>query len=392
MSKFKVMGVGIDTTHLDYTPGEEFDFDYMFTSITANNENVLKGYSPGAPLVTYIDFLDKSDEAINNHLDLLERDKVDLLLVDANCDFKKYVDTINTSLASETVDSIGIYGPTSIDQVKEIQNVLPNIKYIGLEICPLNFNYELITWAEENGIEIIGFNPFGGHISAAGIIDSFSVPYLLGFASTYCALVFLSGRDIVTAGDDRGYITNLIGEETSDIYKLDKSVNKLYKPFKKAVGVSLKLDANHTLPLNNQEAIFSPSELVIKLGQAEEETRDFDTEVGSIIDSVYSFYRGFKTPEDTESDAAIIALIKNRIMELIKNNNNDLSVSFGKLGENIIIINVKEKVRGKLFGRVKRTLYRNFLLSVNNKSLEFCELFSSSPEIHQSANDSESNS
>ena len=392
MNKFKVMGVGIDTTHLDYTPGEEFDFDYIFTSITANNESVLRDYSPGASLITYIDFLDKSDEAINNHLDLLGKDSIDLLLIDANCNFKKYVDTVNSSLVSGAVESVGIYGPTSIDQVKEIQEVLPNLKYIGLEICPLNFNYELITWAQENNIDIIGFNPFGGHISAAGMIDSFSAPYLLGFASTYCTLVFLSGRDVFTAADDRGYIVNLIDQETSDIYKLDKSVNNLYKPFKRAVGVSIKLDSNHVLPLNNQRAIFAPSDLDIKLGEAVEDVKDFDIFVGSVIDNVYSFYQDFKIPEDTESDAAILSLIKTRVIELIKKEDSDLEVSFRKLGENILIINTTKKIKGKVFKRTKKVLYENYLLSVNNKSLEFCELFASNPEIAQSANNSESNS
>ena len=35
MSKFKILGVGIDTRTLDYVPSDEFDFDYMMTSVSA---------------------------------------------------------------------------------------------------------------------------------------------------------------------------------------------------------------------------------------------------------------------------------------------------------------------------------------------------------------------
>ena len=190
MSNFKIKGVGIDTTKLDYAPSEEFEFDYVFTSITANNEVYIKNLSKYAQIVTYINFLDKSDEAIREHLDLLDKDSIALLLIDANCDFIKYADTINSCIDLGYVEEVGIYGPTSIERVKEIQEVLPSLRFVGLEFSPLNFNYELISWMVENNLELIGFNPFGGHISAAGMIDAFTVPYLLEFSSKLGFLKF----------------------------------------------------------------------------------------------------------------------------------------------------------------------------------------------------------
>ena len=145
MAKFRVEGVGLDTTTLEYQPGEDFEFQYIFTSISSNNENIVKDFSPGAALVTYIDFLDKADEAIISHLELLDRSIVDLLLVDAKCDFLKYADVLSSCVSLGSVDTIGIYGPESVDRIKEIQEVLPNLKYIGLELCPLNFNYEVVS-------------------------------------------------------------------------------------------------------------------------------------------------------------------------------------------------------------------------------------------------------
>jgi len=388
MSEFKIKGAGLDTTTLDYTPSEEFDFEYIFTSITANNEHVVRDYSKGASLITYINFLDKSDEAISSHLNLLDRKKIDLLLVDANCDFVKYVDTLNTSIDIGNVDSIGVYGPTSVERVKEIQEVLPNLQYIGIEICPLNFNYELVSWAIENGLQIIGFNTFGGHVSSAAIVDSFSVPYLLGFASTYCTLIFLSGRDLFTAADNKGYIEELIGKESSDIYKLEKSISKLYKPIRRSIGVSLKLDLNHTLPLYNQEAIFRPDELEIKLGDPKEEVRDFDVVVGSVEDLVYDYYGDFKTPEDIDSDEAMIALTKSHVMDILKEEyGEDWTVTFNKIGDKLFIINLsKPTFKGKwIFKKMVGFKSVNYIYSINNKSLEFCKLELSGEEPNNKA-------
>lgn len=396
MSKFRIQGVGLDTTHLEYQPGEDFEFDYLFTSIRANNENVVRGYSNYAPLVTYIDFLDKADEAVISHLELLGRNMVDLLLVDAKCDIKEYAPTLSSLVDGGIVDVIGIYGPTSVDQVKEIEELLPDLKYIGLELCPYNFDHDLVSYILESEKEIVGFNPFGGYIHSAEMISTFTVPYLLGFASNYSTLLFLSGRDIFTAANDRDYIGELVDTEASEIYNLDQTIKEEEKEIKQGVGVSIKLDPNHTLPLVDPEAIFSPSDLSITLGEAENDTKDFDIELGSIEDLVYDYYDEFKIPHDTDDDRNILALIKPRIMGLIKKDYPEISgwnLEWNKIGDKIIIISlVRSVIRGKwIFKRQTKVAYKNYLLAVNSKSLEFCALDTNS-EMVQSADPEDSNS
>ena len=385
MAKFRVEGVGLDTTTLEYQPGEDFEFQYIFTSISSNNENIVKDFSPGAALVTYIDFLDKADEAIISHLELLDRSIVDLLLVDAKCDFLKYADVLSSCVSLGSVDTIGIYGPESVDRIKEIQEVLPNLKYIGLELCPLNFNYEVVSWALENGIDIIGFNPFGGRISAAGLIDSFSVPYLLGFASHYSKLLFLSGRDLFTAADGRDYVSQLIdAEEEEPIYDLEKNVFKLYKPLKKSVHVSIKFDSTYTLPVDNPRSIFSPSEVVLKIGKEEKKTADeIEIVPDSVEDNVYSYYGQFTPPQDTDSDEIRMALLKPRIIDFLELEWPGWNVEFSKLGERIIIFNVSRIPKKGFLKRREPEEYKNYLFSIINGELEFHQLFSS--EIPQSA-------
>ena len=152
MSKFRIEGVGIDTTTLEYLPGEDFEFQYIFTSISSNNENIVRDFSKNAALVTYIDFLDKSDEAIISHLELLERDTIDLLLVDSKCDFIKYADTLSSCVDSGQVDTIGIMEPESVERIKEIQEVLPNLKYIGL--FATGYNNIDIEYCRKNNITV----------------------------------------------------------------------------------------------------------------------------------------------------------------------------------------------------------------------------------------------
>ena len=390
MSKFRIEGVGIDTTTLEYLPGEDFEFQYIFTSISSNNENIVRDFSKNAALVTYIDFLDKSDEAIISHLELLERDTIDLLLVDSKCDFIKYADTLSSCVDSGQVDTIGIMEPESVERIKEIQEVLPNLKYIGLSFCPLNFNYDIISWALDNGIDIIGFNPFGGHISSAGIIDSFSVPYLLGFASTYSKLLFLSGRDLFTAADGRDYVSELIDKESNPIYELKKNVNKLYKPLKKTVNVSVKLSPDFTLPIDNPRSIFSPEEVVLKVGDAEKYvTPELDIKSGGVEDNVYTYYRDFIPPKDTESDENRIALLKPRIIDFLELEYPGWNIEFSKIGDRVLVFNLTKIEETKILKRKKTVDTKNYLFSIVSGELDFYEI---NPEIPQSANNEDLNS
>lgn len=385
MSKlFKIEGVGLDLTTLDYSPSEDNEFGYLCTSITANNEDAISEYvkqCSGSPLVTKIDFLDRSSEAVGLHLDQIGRGTIDLLLVDAKCDFIKYADELSFLVDRGYVDAIGIYNPESVDRIKEIQTVLPNLEYIGMDICPLNFNHEIISWAYEEAIQIIGFNAFGGHISSQAVIDSFSVPYLLEFFASYVTLGFLSSRDIFAARQDRDYLDSLIGKEVKNpkMYSLDKSVFKLLKPIKKAVEVSLKLDVNHIIPLGFQDTLYVPEELEIRLGKAAEETRDFDVEVGSLEDDIYKYYEDFITPKDTDSDLAILSLFRPHVVETIKyyySEDKGWEVRSSRAGEKLFIITaIKPHFWGfGMFKRLDGAEMKNYMLYINNKSLEFCEL------------------
>lgn len=390
MKTFKIQGVGLDCTTLDYPPLEEMDFDYLFTSIEANNEEVIRGFvrdvNPSSPLITRLGFLDRCFDAVTNHLDGLGRDSIDLLLVDSGCDFVKYADKLSYLVESRLVDVIGVYNPDSVDRLKEIMSVVSNLKYVGLEICPLNFNYDLVKFIQEQGLEIVAFNPFGGKLSSWGLINSFSVSYLLEFMAFYSVLGILSGHDVYLSWKEKDYLNGLIGKPVRDenLYSLDRNVSKLYEPFNKMIGMSLKIDLNHTMPVQLPDSIFSFDEVELNLGEAIEDTRDFDIAVGGIEDEVYDAYRDFEVPEDTESDLAIISLFKPTVKDIIQERlGPDWVVSEQKVDEKIFIIYAICPVyRGRwIFRRLREMKIKNYLFCINNKSLEFTLL----DEITQSA-------
>ena len=167
-NKFKINGVGLDTRRLTVCPSSSFDelFDYIHTSISENNDYIISDFikhQSGASLITTVDFSDTLETALTGHLLTIGRNKIDLLLISSNCNWD--FDNIKQLKTSGIIDSVGISNPDSIDRIIELREKL-DIRYISLELCPLNFKYDIISWCSENNITILGFNPFGGHISA----------------------------------------------------------------------------------------------------------------------------------------------------------------------------------------------------------------------------------
>lgn len=314
MSTYKIRGVGLDTTNLDYI-ADVGDFDYLHTSISANNGLIIRGILEEsiATIITSIDFLDQSKTAITNHLYELGRDKIDLLLINTSCDFEKYSEEIKGLLESELVDQIGLKNPNSPEEIKRIMKTVPKIKYISLELCPLNFNYDVVKFCEDNEIDILVFNPYGGYISAPTLIDSFTMPYLLNFAAYYGTIVFLSGRELSSKAQ-KAYLEPLIGTdiENESIYQLNKNIKKLVKPIKKMVNTSIIVNEDITLPFKSlQSSLFSGDDLILSLDKTYYNI-DEDIEVDDVAKYVKDRLedKEYKLPQDTGNDGDLLSVLR----------------------------------------------------------------------------------
>ena len=376
--KFKISGVGLDTRRLTICPSETFDelFDYIHTSISENNDYIISDFikfQSGASIITTIDFSDTMETAIAGHLLTIGREKIDLLLINSNCSWD--ITNINHLKSSGMVDSIGISNPDSIERIIELQKEMRGeIKYISLDLCPLNFKYDIVNWCIENNITMLGFNPFGGHISAPSIIDSFSIPYLLGFSASYCSIVFLSGEDIFQTIPERDYLNNLIGKDVEPKYILKKNVSKLYKPIKKTVETSINISDNIIFPYNCPEIIYNPEELVLTLGKTTEIIPE-QTEPTEIESEVYQLLNLLYMPKDSDIRSQF-AIFRYRVIELLKVKFPEVTWEhvYGKLGDKLMAIVVrKEDKTGWIKKKVDVTSHTFILGMTSDNKVYFSE-------------------
>ena len=344
MSMYKIKGVGLDTTNLDYV-ADVGEFDYLHTSISANNGLIVRGILEEsiATIITSIDFLDQLRVAVVNHLFELGKDKLDLLLINSSCDFEKYADQIQELLDDGLVDQIGIKNPNSPEEIERIMKTIPKIKYISLELCPLNFNYEVVKFCEDNDIDLLVFNPFGGYISAPVLIDSFTIPYLLNFAAYYGTIVFLSGREL-SSNSQRQYLEALIDSDVEDesLYPLTKSVRRLVKPIKKMVNTSIIINEDITLPFKAlQSSLFSREDLILNLDKTFYNV-DEDIEEDDVVKYIKEMLEnkdGYKLPEDARNDSDSLSVLRSFISSWLnlEFSAKDTIINTIKLSNNIFV-------------------------------------------------------
>lgn len=334
---FKISGIGIDTSTIEYGPSDERcnqdNYEYIHTSISSNNDFIINKYvesQPTATLITSIGFLDNIKPVILGHLEALGRSKLDLLLFDltVDLDWDNYGESITNSLKElkegEVIEEVGLKNPKSIKDIEKIKKYLGDIKYIALDICPFNFNYDIIDWCNTNKINLIGFNCFGGFLSSANLISSFTVPYLLAFSANYCDVVILSGRDLFLSGEEKIYLEKLIGQPNSPKYSLKKNVSgKLVKPYKKVIETSFILKPDTlVLPYNKPGILYSPTDVSINLGKSiiivpEIESELQTKEEKNLVEMITEQNKLLSAPKDSDLDSKF-AYLRYRVMASLK--------------------------------------------------------------------------
>lgn len=373
MTKPKFKSIGLDTRNLEYGPIDFDNFEYVVASISANNpyetSSILNSCKENSKLVVITDFLDSLDVAILGYLSEIQRDYIDLLLVDAKCDFQGYVENLGVLIESKTVRHLGIINPVSGVQLEKIKLTIPDLVYIGLDLCPMNYNKEVLDWCARNNAQIIGFNQFGGHLSAPSLIESFTVPYLLNFASLYSDIIILSGSDVKNAINNYNYLDELKDFELQEKdYKLEKSVSKLIRPMKKCVYSLLKLeDESLEIPFNSPGEIYSPKELGLNF-KTQKLSTPFDTEKTKpdiIEETVCNNISEMHKPEDGDY-LSFISILRPRILGTLQKyytEKQNWQISYFRATDNTFV-----------FGVNRKNVTSNYLLYVDDKTWIFRKL------------------
>lgn len=383
--KFKISGIGIDTSEINQRIPENAldDFMYVHTSINSGNETVIHGtINQGATLITTIDFLDKSDIAIESYLQELNRSSIDLLLIDSNCKVEDYVDLLNNMIISGMVKEIGISNPSSVRDLEYIMKSFSEISCISLDICPLHFPWSIINYCKNKDIKILGFNPFGGKVNASRLIESFSVPYLLSFSAAYSDIVFLSGRKLNIIDDEVSYLLDLIDKEYDKEFSMSQDINKLLNKPKRAINTTLVISDDLEIPYNSREIIFSFPELKFGIGDKKyiklpEENRDNFDELETLV---YKYYDSFSGgPVDNNTPENTLTILRPRILDLTRVQyigEEGWIVFCTKISEQAFVISAVRKSEEKKFLRksVEKTEQKNYILYFNGSNFLFRKL------------------
>lgn len=379
--KFKISGIGIDTSGINQRMPENAldDFTYVHTSISSGNETIIHGtINPESTLITTIDFLDKSDIAIENYLRELNRSSIDLLLIDSKCNVENYVDVISNLLISGIVKEVGISNPSSIANLESIMKYFSQISCISLEICPLHFPWSIINYCKSKDIKVLGFNPLGGEINAPRLIHSFSVPYLLAFSAAYSDVVFLSGKKLSALDSEIEYLSDLIDKEWDKEFSINQDINKLLKEPKRAINTTLVISEDVEIPYDIRDNIFSFPELKFGIGDKKyikipEDRNNFD----DLETMVYGYYDNFAGgPEDNNTPENTLAILRPRILDLsrLQYPGEDKWIVFcTKISSQAFIISAVRKLEEKKFLRkpVETTEQKNYILYFNGSKFLF---------------------
>ena len=354
--KFKILGSGLDLSNLDYEINlENTKFDFWATSLKSGNDHLYKLPVEGS-LVVIVDFLDGLKPALEGHLKQIERSQIDLLLVPPKKDYTKLLEVL------DMVGGVGIYNPkTSEDLIESYMSLRSLIRpqYLGINLSPIEFRYDILQKAEEFDLEIISFNPFGGKLNYQRCLDAFSAPYLLEFSSTYSSLIFLSSRDILTSQLESLYIRDIIGKPSSPIYRLEKEIINLVKPLKKLINTSLSFEDGE-IGYTNPYLISSPGNLKFSLKNIPETTIRSGIPGESFFDNFTNYIESVcKYPEDGD-DIDFITILKYKTIESLK--------STLKKNESLGIIMIDPKI---FIFRVKENYY---LLTVKDHLPVFSEI------------------
>lgn len=380
MNKFKISGVGLDTTHIKKMlySGDMDNFGYIYTTPKAGNESYLKpALSDSNILVTEVDFLDQLETVIPRHLSELGRSKIDLLLISGDCVIEDYVNTLNNLIISGQVDEVGISNPKSLQRLTELKDRISQLSHVSLNICPLNFDWSIIKYCQENNIGILGFNPFGGRFNYSRLIGSFTVPYLLSFSGAYSDVVFLSASRQDILQEETDYLLDLIDKEYENEYIITQDTHKLLKDPKQAIYTSLKISDTINIPFDSGDQIFSYSELVFKFSQQIYTTpTNEDDELEMIVREFYNNFSG--GPEDNPTIQNTATLLRYRLLDLARLEYSEIdgwSIFCNPLDPQTFVISGVRKIIEKKFLKSKEiTEQINYIAHYDGKNLAFANL------------------
>lgn len=375
MSKFKISSVGIDTRTMKSSPGvsrADDGYSYILTSVEANNDYMIRDFVEnhiGEPVImTSVNFLENVETALKDHIKNLGKEKINVLLFGPNTNIEKYVSELDG--IKDVADRFGLIDPESVDQAKEkiesLNKLGLEVEFVAMPISPLDFNYDLIKFCEENELKIVGLNQMGGYVSAARNIEAFSVPYLLGFSAYHSDIVILSGRDVFSAIEDKWYLSELLDKEAGNGYVLEKNVYKPVKDLKKAIYTSISLEGEGSIvPYDDPTMLFMGEGFRFKIGSSLKKVKEYGLSgIEEDEREITEFLKDLFYPKDAEHSVKM-AFARYKIDNYLKSKYPDCTVTILNAGNSVLVISLdkESEVTGAFFWqKISEEIHRQFYL------------------------------
>ena len=356
MSDFKIKGLGLDTTTLDYVPVKNYNdknsISYVLTNPASNNDFIIKPYldylSPNTLLLTEVNYVDGVDDVLVSYLKHLGRTKYDVLFMNANLDYELFDTSIRDIYNTGTVSHFGLSRPENLDILKKNLEYLEAIGYpiesVLLDISPVNFQKDIIDYCNEKGLIIFSTNSFGGWLNSNITISTYTVPYLLEFAAYYSEVVILSGRDMCNVKYDLEFLEQLMNIEEPTLFKpLDTPCP--FTPIQRTepiISTALKLGGDKIIPYKTPSYLFQANQVILsssnifpEIKQTREKTQT-ELDIDKLIPLVY------KTPELGDDDYFVALRFK--IEEFLEISHQGWKKSILKVTDKIMYIKFTEEV------------------------------------------------
>lgn len=325
--KMRLEGYGVDLSTTTKMFDGSIEPKYIMTSIEANNDSVIGWYTSiknSIPVIVKGGCYIRLRNMLENHLKFLGREKADILLLPPDTPWEVIEEDLPTH-------DYGILNPTSVEELEEIKK-RHKFTYISIDTSPLFYNNEIIEWAGQQRIKVIGTNPFGGYLSAARNIQTFSAPFLLKFGAANTDIVLVSGRDMELAYKDMEFLDECLDQEGAEDYYMKKSIDKLVKPIKKAIDTFIN-DNGVILGYSSPELIL-PDVIVSLAGKKKEN-------LGSLVkdpnEPLQAFMDGIQIPEEF-SPGERLALVKYTVTEYLKIHYKDWDILYSIVPSSVLAI------------------------------------------------------
>lgn len=341
--KIRVEGVGLDCSTLPYRPAQHYLPDYLYIDTSANNFCLVEDMLEDKSVIVRVG---TSGVGMLEILKGIGLKVVDVLLLPTTTPID--IEELRKVLDQFEIGCVGIDRPENLTQCREATEEIKKVilpTYISLSISPVHFQKDIIDWAEENEIDILGLDPFGGFLSAPSVIQSFTIPFLLTFTAAYSKIVLLSGRDIINAYNNSRFLTALIdGEVEEELVGMSKSVDHLVRPLPKLVHSGLKLGEG-IVPYENPEALINPGEVVLKLDKVEWKGGEEEDE---IVKQILDFdLLTMPLSENVDTGTKISIILPSLISELKKATG--CKIKAAKMGTATFLIMAEKEKREKRY-------------------------------------------